>query len=493
MSTAIKENMEMLHKLLDNTGVIVFYLDRKGNILLSNKKAREITGLNDEDITGRNWLDVLFRDKDGAIKKDMLKAVMDESMGLKRQKDFEGVILDKEGKERIVSWNLAPVQNEGEQAEGSILIGQDVTEAKEKTCPSKNIDRTFKEILSGIKEYALYVVNPEGLITYFGIGSEAMLGWSKQDIIFKHAGILHYPGSSGDGLEHILENVRKSGKYETEAELVTKSGQAIPVILTANRFLDSGGSHSGYIFIAKDITERKKMEYQAFQAEKLAALGQLSAGIAHEINNPLLVISGRAELLKDERDSGKLKKGLNLIDAQAQRIRRLVDGILKFSRKTTPVFEELDVNEVIELVFPLICCNAIPTAEIEIRKGLEKNLPRIKGDSHQLQEVFLNLLINAYQSMPEGGRVTITTANFQDLYAQVRITDTGTGIPAHHLKNIFMPFFSTKDSGTGLGLSISHNIIKSHNGSIEVESQVGRGSTFTIKLPFIQKEVPGVS
>ncbi|MDD5692684.1 MAG: PAS domain S-box protein [Candidatus Omnitrophica bacterium] len=492
MSTAIKENTEMLHKLLDNAGVIVFYLDRKGSILLCNKKAREITGLDDENIAGKNWLEILFRDKTSAIKKDMLKAVMDESMGLKREKDFEGVILDKDGNERLISWNLAPVQNEGDQAEGNILVGQDITEAREKTCPSKNIDKTFKEILSGIKEYALYLTNPEGFITYFGMGSEAMLGWSKQEIIFKHAGVLHYPGSSGGGLEHILKNVRKSGKYETEAELVTKSGQAIPVILTANRFLDSGGKASGYIFIAKDITERKKMEYQAFQAEKLAALGQLSAGIAHEINNPLLVISGRAELLKGEKDGQKLKKGLNLIDAQAQRIRRLVDGILKFSRKTTPVFEKLDVNEVIELVLPLICCNAVPTAEIEIKKEFEKNMPRIKGDSHQLQEVLLNLLINAYQSMPEGGTVTITTGNFQDLYAQVCITDTGAGIPAQHLKNIFMPFFSTKDSGTGLGLSISHNIIKSHNGSIEVESQVGKGSTFTIKLPFIQKEVPGV-
>jgi len=481
----------MLHKLLDNTGVIVIYLDRNGNILLCNKKVWDITGLNGGDIIGKNWLEVLFRDKSSLLKKDMLKAVMDESMKLKREKDFEGIILDKDGNERLISWNLAPVHNDSDQAEGNILIGQDITEAREKACPSKNIDKTFKDILSGIKEYALYLTNPDGLITYFGMGSEAMLGWSKRDIIFKHAGILHYPGASNSGLELILENVRRLGKYETETELLAKTGEVIPVILTVNHFLDSAGKPSGYIFIAKDITERKKMEYQAFQAEKLAALGQLSAGIAHEINNPLLVISGRAELLKDEKDSQKLIKGLNLIDTQAQRIRKLVDGILRFARKTTPAFKEIDLNEVIELVLPLICCNAIPTAGIEIKKEFEKNMPRIKGDPHQLQEVFLNLLINAYQSMPEGGTVSITTSNLQDLYAQVRIRDTGAGIPAHHLKNIFMPFFSTKDYGTGLGLSISHNIIKSHNGSIEVESQVGRGSTFTVKLPFIQKEVPG--
>ncbi len=485
MSTAIKENTEMLRKLLDNTGVIVIYLDRGGNILFCNKKTKDVTGLNDGDIIGKNWLDVLFRDKSSPIKKEMLKAVMDESMVLKREKDFEGVILDKDGNERLISWNLAPVQNEGDQAEGNILIGQDITEARERTCPSKNIDKTFKDILSGIKEYALYLTNPDGFITYFGMGSEAMLGWSKRDIIFKHAGILHYPAGAAADLEFILEKVRQLGKYETETGLVTGAGEIIPVILTVNRFLDSTGKHSGYIFIAKDITERKKIEYQAFQAEKLAALGQLSAGIAHEINNPLLVISGRVEMLKDEKASQRVKEGLNLINIQAERIRRLVDGILKFARKTTPVFAEIDINEAVEMALPLICCNNLPAAKIEIEKDLEKNLPHIKGDLHQLQEVFLNLLINAYQSMPEGGTVRITTTNFQNLYAQIQIRDTGIGIPARHLKDIFMPFFSTKNDGTGLGLSICHNIIKSHNGSIELESQVGRGSTFTIKLPFI--------
>jgi len=491
MSTAIKKNTEMMHKLLDNAGVILIYLDRDKNILFCNKKAMDITGLNDGDIIGKNWLEVLFRDKSSVLKRDMLKAVMDESMELNREKDFEGIILDKDGHERLISWNLAPVQNDEDRVEGNILIGQDITEAREKASPSKNIDKTFKDILSGIKEYALYLINPDGFITYFGMGSEAMLGWSKRDIIFKHAGILHSPGASSVGLESILENVRRLGKYETETGLVTKTGEAIPVILTVNRFFDSGGKPSGYIFIAKDITERKKIEYQAFQAEKLAALGQLSAGIAHEINNPLLVISGRAELLKDERDSQKLIKGLDLIDSQVQRIRKLVDAILKFSHKKPAAFKEVEINEVIEMVLPLICCNALPAAEIKIKKEFEKNIPRINGDPHQLQEVFLNLLINAYQSMPEGGTVTISTSNFRDLYAQVRVRDTGTGIPAQHLKNIFMPFFSTKDCGTGLGLSISHNIIKSHNGSIEVESQVGRGSTFTVNLPFIQKEVAG--
>ncbi len=483
MKITIEETKEMLHKLLDNSGVIMLYLDNHENVIFCNKKLKDITGLNHEQIIGKNWLSILFRNKNSIIKKDLLKAVMDDSMKYKRGKDFEGAILDKEGNERFIAWNLTPIQAENNQIEGNILVGHDITETKERESSLKNIGETLKNIFSGIKEYALYLINLDGNITYFGMGSETMLGWNKRDIIFKHVSILHNFDSAAN-LQSILENVRNFGKYETEIDLVTKTNGTIPVILTVNQFLDSTGKLSGYIFIAKDITERKKLEYQIFQAEKLAALGQLSAGMAHEINNPLFVISGRLEMLKDERLNQKVKNSLNLIGAQTDRIRKLVDRILKFSRKTTPTFEAIAINDAIELVLPLIYYNNLPMSKIEIKKNFEKEMPKIKGDLHQLQEVFLNLLINACQSMPSGGVIEITTSNFQNLYAQIQISDTGTGVPPSQLKNIFMPFFSTKHDGTGLGLSICHNIIKNHNGSIELKSQVNQGTTFTIKLPF---------
>lgn len=484
MDTAIKETKEMLHKLLDSTGVIVLYLDHNENVVFCNKKTEGITGLKHNDIIGKNWLNVLFRDKNSIIQKDLLKAVMDDSMKNIRGKDFQGIILDKDGKERLVVWSLAPIQTEDNQIEGNILVGHDITETRERESSLKNIDETLKNIFSSIKEYTLYVINLDGNITYFGMGSEAMLGWNKRDIIFKHASILLSSDKSPINLHSILENVRQFGKYETEIDLVTKTGETIPVILTANQFLDPVGKLSGYIFIAKNITERKKLEYQVVQAEKLSALGQLSAGMAHEINNPLFVISGRLEMLKEEKLSQKVRDNLNLINAQTDRIRRLVDRILKFSRKATPAFEPIAINDAIESVLPLINYNNLPMAKIEIKKNFGEDIPKIKGDLHQLQEVFLNLLINAYQSMPNGGVVEITTNNFQNLYVKIQISDTGTGIPASDLKNIFMPFFSTKTDGTGLGLSICHNIIKNHNGSIELKSQINQGSTFTIKLPF---------
>jgi len=235
----------------------------------------------------------------------------------------------------------------------------------------------------------------------------------------------------------------------------------------------------------EDITERKKLEYQILQAEKLAALGQLSAGIAHEINNPLFVISGRLEMLKQEEFNPKVKDTLSLISSQIDRIRNLVDRILRFCRKTTSTLEPIDVNEAIESVLSWVHYNKLPKAEFILEKFFEKNMPKIEGDLHQLQEVFLNLLINAHQSMPNGGKIKIITSNLGNHHVQIQIIDSGGGIPADQLKNIFMPFFTTKKEGLGLGLSICHNIIKNHNGSIELKSQVNQGSTFTIKLPFI--------
>ncbi|MDP2927470.1 MAG: PAS domain S-box protein [Candidatus Omnitrophota bacterium] len=482
MSTEMKD---MFPSLIENAAVLMLYLDHNGKVALCNKKTESMVGLKHADIIGKNWLEVLFRDTNNTMKREMFKAVLDDALTYKRAKDFECHLLSNHGNARLVSWNITPILDKNNQIQGSLLFGHDITEIQERENSVKNIDDTLKNIISSINEYALYVINLDGLITYFGMGCETMFGYSKPEIIFKHVSILHNINQAVSELGLILERVRLFGKYELELKLFTKAGVVIPVRLTVNQFLDASSKLTGYIFIAKDITETKKLEYQVFQAEKLAALGQLSTGMAHEINNPLFVISGRLEMLKQEGLSQEFKETINLIDSQVNRIRKLVDRILKFARKSTMTPEAININEIIELVLPLVHYNKLPSVKVEIEKSFEKNMPKISGDPDQLQEVFLNMIINAYQAMPEGGIIKITTSNFQNLYAQIQITDTGVGIPAANFKNIFMPFFSTKGQGTGLGLSICHNIIKNHNGSIELESRINQGTTFTVKLPFI--------
>jgi PAS domain S-box-containing protein len=484
MTPFTQETEKLFYRLIDNANVLVLYFDVDGRVCICNKRIGQISAKKREELIGENWFNLLFHGQGQAMKQQMFKALMDDSITYKRPNNFEGLILDKDNNERLISWSITPILTESKNLEGILLIGNDITELREREASLKKIDETLKNIFASIKEYALFVINLEGNITYYGMGSEMLFGWQKQEIIFKHISALFTEEDAKTKLPLLLEQVKQSGKYETEIELVKKDSSSFPVILSASQFLDTEGKLTGYIFITKDITERKKLEYQIFQAEKLAAIGQLAAGMAHEINNPLFVISGRLEmLLEQERISEKLKEDLGIINTQADRIRKLVDRLLKFSRQTTPKFEAININDSIEGVLPLLSYYKLPDAKIEMIKDFAKDLPPIKGDLNQLQEVFINLFLNAHQAMPQGGKLTVKTSNLQNQYAEVRISDTGCGIALQNLKNIFMPFFSTKKGGTGLGLSICYNIIKNHNGSIDIESQVNKGTTFIIKLP----------
>ncbi len=485
MSQNISEMENSFFKLVDNANVLVIYVDTAGNISICNKKVENITGKRKGDILGRNLLGLLYNTQASPIKQQMFKAVMDDSLTYKRPNAFEGQIYDNNNNIRLISWDISPILSASGDLEGMLLIGRDVTELKEREESAKKIDETLKDIFSSIKEYALYVTNLDGNITYYGMGSELIFGWQKNEIIFKHVSMLHPPEDAKSKLPFIIAQVNSQEEFETELELIKKNGQRFPVTLTVSQFIDPEGKLAGYIFIAKDITEKRKLEYQVFQAEKMAAIGQLAAGMAHEINNPLFVIAGRLEMiLAEKRLAQKFRSTLDIMNSQVDRIRKLVDRMLKFARKTPPKLEMLNINDVIEGVLPLLTYHKLPASNIEIEKYLDRGLPAVKGDLNQLQEVFVNLLINAYQAMPEGGKVTIKTTDSNNGFIQIQISDSGQGIPDDNLKNIFMPFFSTKKDGTGLGLSICYNIIKSHGGDIDIESQVNRGTTFTIKLPF---------
>ncbi len=233
--------------------------------------------------------------------------------------------------------------------------------------------------------------------------------------------------------------------------------------------------------------EIKQAQDQLIQSEKMASLGQLAASVAHELNNPLAIAAGRAELLLMVGDNNQETiKTLKIIHEQTARASKIVDNLLQFSRQHKQEVEPIDVNPVIEKAASLIE-HQMSLENIQICKELKRELPRIMGDSNQLQQVFINLMTNACQAMPEGGKLTISTALY-DGSLVIKFADPGRGIPEENLNKLFDPFFTTKESGTGLGLSITHGIIRAHNGTIKVQSQVGQGTTFTIKIPVIKED-----
>jgi len=245
-------------------------------------------------------------------------------------------------------------------------------------------------------------------------------------------------------------------------------------------------------FMASSLKERddKLREYsdqQIMKSERLATIGQLAAGVAHEINNPLGTVSIYAQMILDElgKDSESCRENIAVIMKQTNRAGRIVKDLLEFARQSEPEMRMLNINDVLTKAMS-ITTHAAELQNIRLLTDLSPELPDIQGDSDKLEQVFVNIMINALQAMPDGGTLTVCTRVTEDNgFVEIEISDTGCGIPQEHLSKLFDPFFSTKRTGegTGLGLSVTLGIVEKHNGTIDVKSTVGEGSTFVIRLP----------
>ena len=234
------------------------------------------------------------------------------------------------------------------------------------------------------------------------------------------------------------------------------------------------------------LDELGRTQAQLIHSEKLASLGVLAGGVAHEINNPLMVILGRTELmLMDQSLGAEPKKNLETVCHETERIGKIVQNLLAFSRKSRQEkIESVDVSDVLERTLTL-SEHQLTVGNVKVNKQIDPDLPTIDANAGQLQQVFMNLIINAYHAMPDGGELTVRTASLPDDHVVIEIVDTGCGISPEDINRIFDPFFTTKEEGkgTGLGLAVSRNIIDSHGGDIGVQSTIGVGTTFRVVLP----------
>ncbi|MEW6749499.1 MAG: ATP-binding protein [Candidatus Latescibacterota bacterium] len=269
--------------------------------------------------------------------------------------------------------------------------------------------------------------------------------------------------------------------------------------LTGSPLRDARQQSHGAVLVLADVTERLALEQQIQQSEKLAAVGQLAAGVAHEIGTPLNVISGSAEyLLMDTPEGQGAGDELRTIVSEVERISALVEQLMAFARRETPREEAVAVGEVVEGIL-VLTRRQIEKQGIAVEVDLEPDLPPLAGDRNQIQQVLLNLIMNAWQAMPQGGRRAVrarrppAAAGPRGAAAgcvELTVADTGTGICEKDLERIFEPFFTTKDvgQGTGLGLAIVQRIVENHGGQVEVASRPGQGTVFTVHLPAYGEE-----
>jgi PAS domain S-box-containing protein len=301
-----------------------------------------------------------------------------------------------------------------------------------------------------------------------------------------------FPAAFAEEFYRVRQNPGIHNLYKFR--LATPTGESRVVNVAIAPLVTRKFNVVGRLVIVDDITERIELEVQLTQADKLSSIGLLAAGVAHEVNTPLAVISSYTQMLAKQLQSDPQKAGLlEKITRQTFRASEIVNNLLNFSRTTGSELTEVNLNKVIADTLALLD-HQFKVAHIQVEPELHENLPLIQGNAGRLQQVFLNLFLNAKDAMSKGGVLNVATLNGECV--SVRVSDTGSGIAQENIQRIYDPFFTTKTSpadgqsrGTGLGLSVTYGIIQEHAGSIRVESRPGEGTTFTLDFPLIRKAV----
>jgi two-component system, NtrC family, sensor kinase len=328
---------------------------------------------------------------------------------------------------------------------------------------------------------------------------ERLTGISRQDAVGRRLAEL-FPADLCERFDQVRGDtgVRNIYKFVLRSPAVATNGNG--------RGPEQGGVHTlniavaplvskdleqiGRLIIFDDITDRDELERRLVQADKLSSIGLLAAGVAHEVNTPLAVISTYAQMLAKQISGDEQKfKLLDKIAKQTFRASEIVNSLLSFSRTSPTEFVEVDLNKVIRETLTLIE-HQLEKTGVQVKLSLQSGMPGVKANSGKLQQVFLNLFLNARDAMESGGTLAIRTWN-EDGFARIEVADSGQGIPPEHLERIYDPFFTTKGSrkGTGLGLSVTYGIVREHGGTIRVESRPGAGARFHVELPLARKPV----
>ena len=374
----------------------------------------------------------------------------------------------------------------------------------------RNNKKRYRELINTIPDI-IYEIDANGVFTFI---SDAVnqLGYVPRELIGKHfKEIVHpddlkavcrrdvlpkYKGKiTGDADSPKLFDERRTGKRMTrnlEVRLLSKNQESLSINCRYFEAHSSGRWNKdihekdkiflGCVGSLRDITARKRTENMLIQSEKLASLGRLVSDIAHEINNPLMVISGNAQIiLSSETISAEAKSILETIMDQCQGATNIMLRVLKFAQPSKGEAMDVDISQSIDMVVGVIE-KQFKIVNVEIKRNYPKKPILVSIDNQLVQEVFMNLLNNAKDAMPDGGTITIA-ASLEEGFIRIVFKDTGCGMSEDAKKRLFEPFFTTKEKGTGLGLPICYGIIKAHNGELKFESQSGKGTTATVLLP----------
>ena len=346
--------------------------------------------------------------------------------------------------------------------------------------------KDFSENIVESLNVGVLAVDLEGIVESWNTRAEQLFGVSRQDAVGRQLRAL-LPEQLTAEVESRGDLEQVTGIYKQRLQ---HQGKTLTLNVSITPLVSKSGERIGRLLLIDDVTQRERMEEQLSQTEKLTSLGLLAAGVAHEVNTPLAVISNYIQMLAKQMPEGDPRQAIiDKIVKQTFRASEIVNNLLNFSRTGAGDVRNISVNQVLEETLSLMA-HPLKSSQIHVVKQLADSLPAVRGSANKLQQVFLNLFLNARDAMPGGGMLEIRTSAHNGS-VEIEIADTGAGIPREHIHRIFDPFFTTKASGrgTGLGLSVSYGIIKEHAGKIDVRSTPGKGTSFHVEFPAVGKAV----
>ncbi len=495
----LKRTGELLNTVAKNTTDAVFVKDRQGRYLLFNEAAARFVGRPVEEVIGRDDT-ALFGPEDARFVMDRDRRIMESG-----QAETEEEPLTAAGVRRIYLATKAPFRDSEGRVAGLIGISRDITERKEAEETLRLRDRAVQAATEGI--IITDPLQPDNPIIYVSPGFERLTGYSASEILGRNCRFLQGPDTDPDTRKRVREAVAVGQPVSVELLNYRKDGTPFWNRLSISPVRDENGKLAHFVGVQNDVSERRQLEEQFRLSQKMEAIGQLAGGIAHDFNNLLTIINGYTSVLLEETSpEHAFWEPLDEIRKAGERSANLTRQLLAFSRRQMLAMEVLDVNAVVSQMEKML--KRLIGEHIEFAASLAPDLRPVKADAGQLEQILLNLAVNARDAMPTGGKLTIETQNVEwsqedartrpdrepGSYVMLSVKDTGCGMSPDVQAQIFEPFYTTKKDGggTGLGLSVVHGIVMQSDGHLEVVSEPGAGSTFKILLPRLHTPEPRV-
>ncbi len=344
-----------------------------------------------------------------------------------------------------------------------------------------NIQDYMQAILRSITS-GVITVGPDGSVATVNVAAERMLGMPEEEMVPRRLGrLFRNDGGLDDSLMRFLNG--QTPKMVTDVETVTVDGRTLHAKVAMARMRDVGGRVFGAVVTLEDVSEVRALTDQLIRSDRLAAMGELTAGVAHEVRNPLGIIRASVQLVEDSHgDPVRVRDATRVIKQEIDRLDKVIKALLDFGRPSTPTLRITNVEDVVSDVV-LFTRQFAGQAKVDIETEFSAADPLVLADADQLKQVFVNLVSNAVQAMEDRGGAIKVRVWDDDAFVLASVADTGPGMAPEVLEKVFDPFYSTRGGGTGLGLTIVHRIIDQHGGRVEVDSAPGRGTRFTVALP----------